>query len=103
MEQGHPVGPEQAPVVRPAEPSLLLVPRRGTAASKIERPDGGFPQPPDLWWPEDRQWFVGGDTDLDWCYIAGSGHLISAVGAEFQGRTRPLDWTASNAAAGGQS
>jgi hypothetical protein len=74
-----------------------------SAASKIERPDGNFPQPPDLWWPQDRQWFVGGDTDLDWCYIAGPGRLISGVGAGFQGRTRTVDWNASNAAAGGQS
>lgn len=71
-----------------------------TAASEIERPDGKFPQPPDLWWPEDRRWFVGGDTDLDWCYIAGSVRLVSAVAAEFQGRTRAVDWKASNAAAG---
>ena len=70
------------------------------AASKIERPDGMFPQPPDLWWPEDRRWFVGGDTDLDWCYIAGSDRLVSAVGAAFEGHTRAVDWNASNAAAG---
>lgn len=71
-----------------------------TAASKIERPDGTFPQPPDLWWPEDRRWFVAGDTDVDWCYIAGSERLVSAVGAEFRGQTRPVDWKASNAAVG---
>jgi hypothetical protein len=70
-----------------------------TAASKIERPDGEFRQCPDLWWPEDRRWFVGGDTDLDWCYVAGSARLISAVGAEFPDRTRAVDWKASNAAA----
>jgi hypothetical protein len=71
-----------------------------TAASKITRPDGEFPQPPDLWWPADRAWFVGGDTDLDWCYIAGSERLVSAVRAEFAGRTRAVDWNMSNAAAG---
>ena len=69
------------------------------AASRIERPDGKFPQPPDLWWPEDRRWFVGGDTDLDWCYIAGSVQLVSAVVAGFQGQTRAVDWKASNAIA----
>lgn len=71
-----------------------------TAASKIERPDGHFPQPPDLWWPEDRRWFVAGDTDLDWCYIGGSERLVSAVAAEFPGQTQPVDWNASNAAVG---
>lgn len=74
-----------------------------TAASKIERLNGTFPQPPDVWWPEDRRWFVGGDTDLDWCYIAGSGRLASAVGAELRGRTRAVDWEASNSAAGEES
>jgi hypothetical protein len=71
---------------------------RGTvaAASKIKRPDGSLPQSPDLWWPEDRRWFVGGDTDLDWCYIAGSEALVSAVGAELQHQTRPVDWKMSN-------
>jgi hypothetical protein len=71
-----------------------------TAGSKIERPDGHFPQPPDLWWPQDRRWFVAGDTDLDWCYIAGSGQLVSAVGTVFQGQVRAVNWKASNAEAG---
>lgn len=71
-----------------------------SAASQIERPDGPFAQPPDLWWPEDRRWFVGGDTDLDWCYVAGSERLVSAVGAQFSGRTLRVDWTALNAAIG---
>jgi len=71
-----------------------------TAASQIERPDGPFRQPPDLWWPDDRRWFVGGDTDLDCCYIAGSERLLSAVGAEFPGQTRPVGWRAPNAAVG---
>jgi hypothetical protein len=71
-----------------------------TAASKIVRPDGNFPQPPDLWWPEDRRWFVAGDTDLDWCYIGGSERLVSAVAAEFRGQIRRVDRKASNAAVG---
>ena len=71
-----------------------------TAASQIECPPGPFPQPPDLWWPDDRRWFVGGDTDLDWCYIGGSVRLVSAVRAELGGHARPVDWTASNAAVG---
>lgn len=73
-----------------------------TAASGIERPDGPFPQPPDLWWPQDRRWFVGGDTDLDWCYVAGSEGLVATVDAALSGRTRPVDWRDANAAAGEQ-
>ena len=71
-----------------------------TAASKIVRPDYNFPQPPDLWWPEDRRWFVAGDTDLDWCYVGGSERLVSAVAATFPGQMRRVDWKASNAAVG---
>ena len=26
---------------------------------------------PDLWWPADRSWFVGSDTDLTCTYIGG--------------------------------
>jgi hypothetical protein len=74
-----------------------------TAASKIEHPNGRRPQPPDLWWPEDRQWFVGGDTDLDWCYVAGSTRLVSEVGAAFAGLTRGVAWTTTNHAAGEQT
>ena len=71
-----------------------------TAASKIVRPEGNFPQPPDLWWPDDRRWFVAGDTDLDWFYIGGSERLVSVVAAEFRGQIRRVDRKASNAAVG---
>jgi hypothetical protein len=74
-----------------------------TAASQIEQPSGRFQLPPDLWWPDDRQWFVGGDTDLDWCYVAGSARLVSVVADAFAGLTRPVDWSASNAAAGART
>jgi hypothetical protein len=70
------------------------------AASRIMRPDGQFPQPPDLWWPQDRRWFVGGDTDLDWCYLAGSQWLIDSVQARLDRRTQTVAWEASNADAG---
>lgn len=34
---------------------------------------------PDLWWPADRGWFVGSDTDLDGTYVAGSKPFMSAL------------------------
>ena len=71
-----------------------------TAASRIEQPHSSLPQPPDLWWPQDRQWFVAGDTDLDWCYIASSHTVIDALRVAFPGRTHLVDWNATNAAAG---
>ena len=46
----------------------------------------GWWHPPALWWPEDRSWFVGGDTDLDSTYVGGSedliGKLLKADGVE---------------------
>jgi 8-oxo-dGTP pyrophosphatase MutT (NUDIX family) len=34
---------------------------------------------PALWWPEDRAWFVGSDTDLDSTYVAGSAALVAEL------------------------
>lgn len=33
----------------------------------------------DLWWPEDRAWFVYGDVDLNSTYVAGSTELIEEL------------------------
>jgi hypothetical protein len=70
------------------------------AAARITRPDDSGPQPPDLWWPKDRKWFVGGDTDLDWCYIAGSRQLIASVRSGLAWPTRIVSWAATNLDAG---
>ena len=38
---------------------------------------------PDLWWPEDRQWFVGTDVDF-WCtYVGGSRAMTDALASRF--------------------
>jgi hypothetical protein len=34
---------------------------------------------PDLWWPRDRAWFVGSDTDLTWTYLAGSAEMVDIL------------------------
>jgi hypothetical protein len=36
-----------------------------------------FAELPDLWWPEDRAWCVGGDVDLVSTYVGGSPELIA--------------------------
>ncbi|MFD3530722.1 hypothetical protein [Streptomyces sp. NPDC058664] len=36
-----------------------------------------FAELPDLWWPEDRAWCVGGDVDLVSTYVGGSDELIA--------------------------
>jgi len=73
------------------------------AASTIERPDSRGIQPPDLWWPDDKAWFIGTDTDLSWTYVGGSQALAEEVATTFSGHVKPVDWSAMNASAGGQS
>lgn len=68
------------------------------AASRIESPDGFGLQAPDLWWPEDRSWFVATDTDLDWTYVGGSEALVNDVIAAFLGRSELAQWSAPNSA-----
>ncbi|KOV56203.1 hypothetical protein [Streptomyces sp. MMG1121] len=36
-----------------------------------------FAELPDLWWPADRAWILGGDVDLTSTYVAGSAELIT--------------------------
>ncbi len=44
---------------------------------------------PDLWWPEDRQWFVGTDVDC-WCnYVGGSHVMIEAITSRLPGLCHP--------------
>jgi hypothetical protein len=37
---------------------------------------------PALWWPQDRTWFVGSDTDLMTSYVAGTTALVDDILAE---------------------
>ncbi|MFE7515413.1 hypothetical protein ACFU8I_29920 [Streptomyces sp. NPDC057540] len=41
-----------------------------------------FVELPDLWWPRDRTWCVGGDVDLVSTYVCGSEELIADLLAE---------------------
>ena len=34
---------------------------------------------PNLWWPDDRSWFVGTDIYLDYTFLAGSAECVEAV------------------------
>ncbi|MFF9012021.1 hypothetical protein ACF09C_03495 [Streptomyces sp. NPDC014870] len=38
-----------------------------------------FAELPDLWWPHDRAWCVGGDVDLVSTYVCGSDELIAEL------------------------
>lgn len=41
--------------------------------------DGAFEMPPNMWWPEDRSWFVATEIDEDCTYVGGSKAAVEAV------------------------
>jgi len=36
-------------------------------------------QTPNLWWPQDRAWFVASEIDYSWTYVAGSHEMLAAL------------------------
>ena len=42
-------------------------------------PDDFEPQSPNLFWPQDRSWFVATEIDLDSTYVGGSERLVNAL------------------------
>lgn len=69
----------QVPTFELPNRSYYLLSGPVTSASRIEEPGGrgmssSF-RPPDLWWPEDRAWFVGTDVDFWSNFAAGSAEL----------------------------
>ncbi len=63
------------------------------SVSGIARPGGFGFQVPDLWWPQDRSWFVASDTDLDWSYIGGSDDFVARVLEAIPDRSHAVRWT----------
>lgn len=49
-----------------------------------------FAELPDLWWPQDRAWCLGGDVDLVSTYIGGSRELIADLLADPELETHPV-------------
>ncbi|MFI9612813.1 hypothetical protein ACIHCM_14270 [Streptomyces sp. NPDC052023] len=49
-----------------------------------------FAELPDLWWPRDRAWCVGGDVDLVSTYVGGSPELIAELLADPGLETHPV-------------
>ncbi|MFJ9818680.1 hypothetical protein ACIRU3_26180 [Streptomyces sp. NPDC101151] len=49
-----------------------------------------FAELPDLWWPEDRAWCVGGDVDLVSTYVGGSPDLIAQLLSEPELEAQPV-------------
>ncbi|WP_235617393.1 hypothetical protein [Streptomyces thermolilacinus] len=59
----------------PGREEVLLAGALDDAVSPVELDE--FAEPPDLWWPEDRAWCVGGDVDLVSTYIGGTEALVA--------------------------
>ncbi len=36
-------------------------------------------QTPNLWWPDDRTWFVASEIDLAWTYVGGSAGMVKSL------------------------
>ncbi|MFJ4772086.1 hypothetical protein ACIP88_23755 [Streptomyces uncialis] len=49
-----------------------------------------FVELPDLWWPQDRAWCLGGDVDLVSTYIGGSPELIAELLAATEFEAHPV-------------
>lgn len=75
----------------------LLVRGPVDAAASICEPGGTRLQVADLWWPDDRAWFVAGDTDLDWTYLAGTRAFVADLTTAFPGRIEPVRRDSRNA------
>ncbi|MDX3572665.1 hypothetical protein [Streptomyces sp. ID05-47C] len=59
----------------PGRDEVLLSGTLAEAATPAELDE--FAELPDLWWPDDRAWCLGGDVDLVSTYIGGSPELIA--------------------------
>lgn len=49
------------------------------AASNSFCADESFPQSANLWWPDDKKWFVATEIDLMSTYVGGSREVINAI------------------------
>lgn len=67
---------ERCPTFRtPGRDEILLAGRLADAVSPVTLDE--FTELPDLWWPADRAWCLGGDVDLASTYVGGSPELIA--------------------------
>lgn len=94
----------RGPVQKPGPvPGFIHPPRRARNAPRVKlphrdyllyrgRPDqvAGWMDGPNLWWPDDRAWFVASEIDLPWTYVGGSTALIEDMLADRELNARPL-------------
>ncbi|WP_229840078.1 hypothetical protein [Streptomyces roseolilacinus] len=69
---------EAVPAFRtPGREEVLLAGTLAEAVSPVSLDE--FAELPDLWWPEDRAWCLGGDVDLVSTYVGGSEALVAEL------------------------
>lgn len=72
----------------PGREEVLLAGTLAEAVSPVSLDE--FAELPDLWWPQDRSWCLGGDVDLVSTYIGGSRALIAELLAAPELETHPV-------------
>jgi hypothetical protein len=73
-----PVEVERGPRVRLPHRDYLLY-RGPVETALINVADDPWRQTPNLWWPQDRSWFVGSEIDLTCTYLAGRKGLVDEL------------------------
>ncbi|MGW6530913.1 hypothetical protein [Streptomyces venezuelae] len=63
----------------PGREEILLSGPLDDADSPAPGSVDGVPELPDLWWPEDRAWCVGGDVGLVSTYVGGSARCVAEI------------------------
>jgi len=61
----------------------------GTIDRALESPMP-FDQSPNLWWPDDRAWFVATEIDFAWTYVAGDDRLIASLVSDTRLEALPI-------------
>ena len=63
-----------------------------TTDRALESPMDPFPfdQSPNLWWPEDRAWFVATEIDFDSTFVGGDDRLIAALVTDMRLEALPI-------------
>ena len=68
----------------------------GTIDRALETPMDPFPldQSPNLWWPEDRAWFVATEIDFDSTFVGGDNGLIAELVSDERLEALPITLSA---------
>ncbi|MGW1595674.1 hypothetical protein [Streptomyces sp. NPDC002343] len=72
----------------PGREEVLLAGPLADAVSPVTLDE--FAELPDLWWPQDRAWVLGGDVDLVSTYVGGSPELIADLLASADLEAHPV-------------